>query len=212
MGGLRGEDARHVPDVRDRRDRDRRDRSVRGLLLEGRDPLGRVSSGNKAVWAVLSPHRRDHAFYMFRLVFLTFYAEVPRRPPRVDHAPRVAEVDDGPLMILALLSFVGVGSGVPKALTGSTSTSLHQLARAGRRRPHARTVPHHSTAVELALMGAALAIGGRGRSPSLARVPEERGVARRDREGVRPALHARAQPLLGRRVLRGLVAQALLTG
>ena len=59
------------------------------------------------------------AFYMFRLVFLTFFGE-SRVPPEVEHhiheSPRSMTV---PLMILALLSVVGGWIGWPESLGGS---------------------------------------------------------------------------------------------
>ena len=59
------------------------------------------------------------AFYMFRLVFLTFYGE-SRVPPEVEHhiheSPRSMTV---PLILLALLSIVGGWIGWPESLGGS---------------------------------------------------------------------------------------------
>ena len=59
------------------------------------------------------------AFYMFRLVFLTFFGE-SRVPPEVEHhiheSPRSMTV---PLMLLALLSVVGGWIGWPESLGGS---------------------------------------------------------------------------------------------
>ncbi len=59
------------------------------------------------------------AFYMFRLVFMTFFGE-SRVPHEVEHhlheSPRSMTV---PLMILALLSIVGGWIGWPEALGGS---------------------------------------------------------------------------------------------
>jgi NADH-quinone oxidoreductase subunit L len=56
------------------------------------------------------------AFYMFRLLFLTFFGE-----PRSDHAHHAHESPRSmtvPLMVLALLSVIGGWVGVPKALGG----------------------------------------------------------------------------------------------
>jgi NADH-quinone oxidoreductase subunit L len=59
------------------------------------------------------------AFYMFRLVFLTFFGE-SRVPPEVEHhiheSPRSMTV---PLILLALLSVVGGWIGWPESLGGS---------------------------------------------------------------------------------------------
>jgi NADH-quinone oxidoreductase subunit L len=70
------------------------------------------------LWAIGFITAGMTAFYMFRLVFLTFFGE-SRVPPEVEHhiheSPRSMTV---PLMILALLSVVGGWIGWPEALGG----------------------------------------------------------------------------------------------
>jgi NADH-quinone oxidoreductase subunit L len=71
------------------------------------------------LWAIGFVTAGMTAFYMFRLVFLTFFGE-SRVPHDVDHhiheSPRSMTV---PLMILALLSVVGGWIGWPQSLGGS---------------------------------------------------------------------------------------------
>jgi NADH-quinone oxidoreductase subunit L len=70
------------------------------------------------LWAIGFITAGMTAFYMFRLVFLTFFGE-SRVPPEVEHhiheSPRSMTV---PLMILALLSVVGGWIGWPESLGG----------------------------------------------------------------------------------------------
>ena len=71
------------------------------------------------LWAIGFITAGMTAFYMFRLVFLTFFGE-SRVPPEVEHhiheSPSSMTV---PLMILALLSVVGGWIGWPESLGGS---------------------------------------------------------------------------------------------
>ena len=71
------------------------------------------------LWAIGLVTAGMTAFYMFRLVFLTFYGE-SRVPPDVEHhiheSPRSMTI---PLIILALLSVVGGWIGWPESLGGS---------------------------------------------------------------------------------------------
>lgn len=74
--------------------------------------------GSKVFWILATIAATMTAFYMFRLLYLTFYGE-----PRMDHhtaehvheSPRSMTV---PLIILAVLSVVGGFAGVPKLLGG----------------------------------------------------------------------------------------------
>ena len=71
------------------------------------------------LWAIGFVTAGMTAFYMFRLVFLTFFGE-SRVPPEVEHhiheSPRSMTV---PLTVLALLSIVGGWIGWPESLGGS---------------------------------------------------------------------------------------------
>ncbi|HEX6849783.1 MAG TPA: NADH-quinone oxidoreductase subunit L [Candidatus Polarisedimenticolaceae bacterium] len=123
---------------------------------------GAWSSGNRAVWAVLAMTAGITAFYMFRLVFLTFYGTFRGDRHAWDHAHESPKSMTVPLMVLALLSFVGGWIGIPKALTGVDVNVFHHWLGPAVVAPHAAEGAHHSTLLELSLMGAALAIAGAG--------------------------------------------------
>ena len=123
---------------------------------------GAWSSGNRAVWAILALTAGITAFYMFRLVFLTFYGTFRGDRHAFDHAHESPRSMTVPLMILALLSLVGGWIGIPKALTGADLNVFHHWLEPAVVAPHAAEGAHGSTAVELALMGVALGIAGAG--------------------------------------------------
>jgi NADH-quinone oxidoreductase subunit L len=73
--------------------------------------------GNKALWAVAVIAAGMTAFYMFRLVFLTFHgtARFDEHKVHVHESPHVMTV---PLVILAILSVVGGYVGIPAVFGG----------------------------------------------------------------------------------------------
>ncbi len=77
MGGLRKQHPDHVLDLRDRHRGDRRHAAAGRLLLEGRDPLVRVRQHARRLAAGCGAWPRltalMTAFYMFRLLWLTFF-------------------------------------------------------------------------------------------------------------------------------------------
>lgn len=104
------------------------------------------------------------AFYMFRLLYLTFYGE-----ERFDHHhvhPHESPVTMTlPLWILAILSVFGGLLGIPKALSGGADINIleHWLepifANANSiLASHHTNAHHHSLALEWGLMAASLAI------------------------------------------------------
>src|SRR4029450_11633175 len=78
---------------------------------------GAFSSGHRAVWAVLALAALLTAFYMFRLTFLVFYGDHRGDRHVWDHAHESPRSMTVPLMILAVLSVVGGGGGIPALLT-----------------------------------------------------------------------------------------------
>ncbi len=74
--------------------------------------------GSPILWAVGMIAAVLTAFYMFRLIFMTFYGK-SRMEPEVEHhaheSPRVMTL---PLIILAVLAVIGGYIGLPKALGG----------------------------------------------------------------------------------------------
>jgi NADH-quinone oxidoreductase subunit L len=99
------------------------------------------------------------AFYMSRLIFLTFFGK-----PRMDHhtmehiheSPKSMTI---PLMILALLSIVGGWVGIPKALhVPSIPFDFYHWLEPVTGSPHAEEAAHHSASLEYGLMAASLAV------------------------------------------------------
>lgn len=89
------------------------------------------------------------AFYMFRLIFLTFYGEARWKPETHAHeSPGKMTI---PLIILALLSVVGGYVGVP-ALLGGDNRIHHYLESNLAKLPVDVTI-HQSNSLEFTLMG-----------------------------------------------------------
>jgi NADH-quinone oxidoreductase subunit L len=128
------------------------------------------AQGNGVYWLIGIAAAFMTAFYMFRLVYMTFHGESrmdPEVAPHVHESPAIMTV---PLLILALLSLVGGFVGIPIVKGGnvfgdflapvmkghellSPEMGLAHAAEAG-----AHVAGHHSIALELALMGVSLAI------------------------------------------------------
>jgi NADH-quinone oxidoreductase subunit L len=75
------------------------------------------SSGHTAIWVIGAAAAGITAFYMFRLVYLTFFGEFQSASDKSQphESPRVMTV---PLMILAVLSVIGGWVGIPHILGG----------------------------------------------------------------------------------------------
>ncbi len=130
--------------------------------------LGRAFAHSWVLWLVGFMTAGMTAFYMFRLVNMTFFGR-SRVPHEVEHhiheSPKTMT---GPLVILALLSVIGGWIGWPRALGGSNRferflepvirhhTAAHEKAAAA--------VPPHIEPAEYALMLASIlvALGGIG--------------------------------------------------
>ncbi len=110
-------------------------------------------SGNYFVWALGLAGAGMTAFYMFRLIFLTFYGKERVEPEAAHHLHESPNVMLRPLEILALLSIVGGYVGLPRVLGGGnwfgrfleSSTGLHEL--------------HMGAGTEILLMIVSVAVG-----------------------------------------------------
>ena len=119
---------------------------------------GAWSGGSKIVWAALAFAAGLTAFYMFRLAFLVFYGSYRGDHHVFDHAHESPRSMTVPLSILAVLSAVGGFVGIPAALTGGRDLNVFHhwlapavaVAEAG--------AEEHTVALEIGLMGLALAI------------------------------------------------------
>jgi len=115
--------------------------------------------GHVALWAVGTVAAGITAFYMFRLVFLTFFGEsrmVPEVEKHVHESPFSMTV---PLMVLAVLSVAGGWIGIPEALGGHNRFEawLAPVFSHGAEGAVHGAV-HHSAALEYLLMAGSVAV------------------------------------------------------
>ena len=123
------------------------------------------SHGSPVLWVLAAAAAGITAFYMFRLVFLTFFGESrmdPEVEKRAHESPWTMTV---PLSILAVLSVAGGWIGIPAVLGGSNffehwlAPVFHPVAAAGAHGAAAAEAGvHHSTALEIGLMALSVAI------------------------------------------------------
>jgi NADH-quinone oxidoreductase subunit L len=76
------------------------------------------ASGNYVVWALGLAGAGMTAFYMFRLIFMTFYGDERIEPEAKHHLHESPNVMVRPLQVLALLSIIGGYVGLPHILGG----------------------------------------------------------------------------------------------
>ncbi|MCH8272092.1 MAG: NADH-quinone oxidoreductase subunit L [Candidatus Marinimicrobia bacterium] len=111
-------------------------------------------SGGFWFWLVGAVASGLTAFYMFRLIFLTFYGEARWKPETHAHeSPNKMTI---PLIILAFLSVVGGYVGIP-ALLGGDNRIHHYLEANLAKLPDDVTI-HQSNSLELTLMGISVLI------------------------------------------------------
>jgi NADH-quinone oxidoreductase subunit L len=103
------------------------------------------------------------AFYMFRLVFMTFFGECRINPKVKSHLHESPLVITIPLMVLGFLATVGGFIGMPKVMGALPNYLEHWLdpvfelaTEYGTK--YAHTGEHHSHALEWGLMGVSIAI------------------------------------------------------
>jgi NADH-quinone oxidoreductase subunit L len=124
--------------------------------------------GSPVLWGVAALAAGITAFYMFRLVFLTFFGESRMDPEVEKHAHESPWTMTVPLTILAVLSVAGGWIGIPAVLGGSNhfehwlapvfhpvaAAGAHGVAAAGA----AEGAVHHPAALEIGLMALSVAI------------------------------------------------------
>lgn len=109
--------------------------------------LAHVYAHSKVMWGIATFGAFLTAFYMFRMLFLTFYGNyrgTHHAEEKIHESPKSMTI---PLIVLAVLSAIGGAIGVPEVLGGNHWLS-HWLAPVIR---HAGEAPDHAT--EYALMG-----------------------------------------------------------
>jgi NADH-quinone oxidoreductase subunit L len=118
------------------------------------------ASGNRVVYALALLGAAMTAFYMFRLIFLTFHGKERIEPEAAHHLHESPPVMIRPLVVLAGLSIVGGYIGLPAALGGGnwfgrfleSSTGGHEPALS-----HATEYLLMAVSTAVALSGIALA-------------------------------------------------------
>ncbi|HEU5360614.1 MAG TPA: hypothetical protein VFU42_05585, partial [Candidatus Deferrimicrobiaceae bacterium] len=115
--------------------------------------------GHVALWAIGTAAAGITAFYMFRLVFLTFYGDSRMDPEVEKHVHESPYSMTVPLMLLAVLSVGGGWIGWPAALGGSNHFE-HWLAPvfANGTEGAAHGGAHHSAALEYLLMAGSVGV------------------------------------------------------
>ena len=125
--------------------------------------------GSPVLWVVATLAAGITAFYMFRLVFLTFFGESRMDPEVEKHAHESPWTMTVPLSILALLSIGGGWIGIPAVLGGNNmfehwlAPVFHPVAAAGAHgviaaAGGAEGAAHHPAALEIGLMALSVAI------------------------------------------------------
>jgi len=125
------------------------------------------SHGSPVLWGVGTLAAGITAFYMFRLIFLTFFGDSRMDPEVEKHAHESPWTMTLPLSILAILSVAGGWIGIPAVLGGSNlfaqwlAPVFHPVAAAGAHGAvaagAAEEAVHHPAALEIGLM--ALSVG-----------------------------------------------------
>ena len=117
---------------------------------------------NMVIWGIGCIAALFTAFYMFRLVFMTFFGECRINPKVKDHLHESPLVITIPLMVLAFLAVVGGYIGMPKLLGMLPNyfenwlDPVFELANEyGKEYAH---IGHHSHALEWTLMGGSVVI------------------------------------------------------
>ena len=100
--------------------------------------------GHWVLWLMGAIAAGMTAFYMFRLVFMTFYGEQKTDPRAKDHIPESPLTITIPLMVLGFLAVVGGYVGVP-AILGGNNRFEHFLAPVFERTQHHYEIHAHGS-------------------------------------------------------------------
>ncbi|HDP99950.1 MAG TPA: NADH-quinone oxidoreductase subunit L [bacterium] len=115
--------------------------------------------GNKIVWLIGMVAALCTAFYMFRLVYLTFFGSFRGSRQQEHHLHESPKTMTVPLMILAALSVVGGWIGIPKLLSfGAIPNYFHDYLEPTLSKYGHVHIDHYSHATEYALMALSVAI------------------------------------------------------
>ena len=118
--------------------------------------------GHWILWAMGAVAAGMTAFYMFRLVFMTFFGEQKTDERAKDHIPESPLTITIPLMVLGLLAVVGGYVGVP-AILGGSNRFEHFLAPVFEHTQHLNEIHAHGThATEYMMMAISVGIAAFG--------------------------------------------------
>jgi len=157
-------------------------------------------SANIVLWATGAIAAGFTAFYMFRLVFMTFFGECRITAKAKDHLHESPAVITIPLIVLGILAVVGGYVGIPKVIgelfghiPNYFEHYLEPVFKAGHEAAAAAAAAshgggHHSAALEWGLMGTSVVIAVIGISFAYAMYIVSPGIPKRFTETF-PALH-----------------------
>jgi NADH-quinone oxidoreductase subunit L len=114
--------------------------------------------GHVGLWLVGTAAAGITAFYMFRLIFLTFFGQSRMDPEVEKHVHESPYSMTVPLMILAVLSVVGGWIGIPHVLGGHNYFEEWLAPVFARAAGGAAEGTHHSAALEYLLMAGSVAV------------------------------------------------------
>ena len=114
--------------------------------------------GHVGLWLVGSVAAGITAFYMFRLIFMTFYGESRMDPAVEKHVHESPPSMTVPLMILAVLSVAGGWVGIPHVLGGHNYFEEWLAPVFAHPAGGAAGGAHHSAALEYLLMAGSVAV------------------------------------------------------
>jgi len=115
--------------------------------------------GSKIVWFIGALAALGTAFYMFRLVYLTFFGNFRGTREQEHHLHESPKTMTVPLMILGGLSLIGGWIGIPKLLSfGSIPNYIHEFLEPAVSKYGHVHIGHYSHAVEYGLMALSVAI------------------------------------------------------
>ena len=124
MGGSAEVSPLDLPHDADRHAGDRRRARACGLFQQGRNPLEGLEQRPSGIWLVAWLGAGMTAFYMFRLMFLTFYGEERMDEHTKHHVHESPKNVVYPLVALAVLSLIGGYVGMPAGPVPPTGLSI----------------------------------------------------------------------------------------
>ena len=148
---------------------------------------------NVVLWAVAAVAALFTAFYMFRLVFMTFFGECRINPKVKDHLHESPLVITIPLMVLGFLALVGGYVGMPQVLGALPNYLEHWLEPVFELaneygKTYAHSGGHANHALEMGLMGFSVIVAVVGITIAIALYLKNTGLPKKFTDAF-PGLH-----------------------